>query len=278
MPKSGICKLTGTPGRFVRSHLIPAAFTKPEEPGAFLFQSGPGRRPVKRWSSWYDQQLVTEQGERILRDLDTWAIEELRRTKLVWSGWGPMMRLQTPDFRQIEGTPWGIRKLTVRDPAKLRLFFLSLLWRAAATEREEFSEVTLAREELIQLKEMVRTGNQEPLDFYPVQLTQLSTMGLSHNHTPIASQKNIPALGEAAAHTMPIFRFYFDGLIAHFHRSHAPPAPKPQQLGSLMVGFGSELALSTVTYEESFQRANLRELMDEVYATWGDILGSPPAI
>jgi hypothetical protein len=50
-------------------------------------QLGPNQRAKKRWSSWYDPELVTAVGEKYLTDLDTWAIKVLRKHKLVWSGW-----------------------------------------------------------------------------------------------------------------------------------------------------------------------------------------------
>jgi hypothetical protein len=62
----GICKLTGKSGKFVKSHLIPQAFTKPSVPGNFFITGGQGRRPKSNWSSWYDEQLVVQEGEDIL--------------------------------------------------------------------------------------------------------------------------------------------------------------------------------------------------------------------
>lgn len=66
---------------------------------------------------------------------------------------------------------------------------------------------------------MVRDGNPEPLEFYPVSLIQLSTLGVRHNHTPLAQSKPIPDLtGGQTTTKNPFFRFYFDGLIAHISR------------------------------------------------------------
>ena len=122
------CKLTRSEGKFVRAHVIPSALTPPEVKGAALHQSGLGRQAVKRWTSWYDPKLVTAEGEAALRDLDTWAIQELRGHKLTWSSWGDDAELSAPDHRPVlpdEG--WGLREITISDPDRLRLFFLSLL-------------------------------------------------------------------------------------------------------------------------------------------------------
>jgi hypothetical protein len=97
------------------------------------------------------------------------------------------------------------------------MFFLSLLWRAAATALREFREIKLDVDHLAKLREMLVTNNPEPLDFYPVELVQLSTIGMVHNLTPWASEKLIPAIPGRPSHSIPIFRFYFDGLVVHFH-------------------------------------------------------------
>ena len=259
------CKLTGAKGRFVKSHLIPKALTRPEAPGLPLIQRGSGRRQKIRWDSWYDSKLVTRQGEDILSDLDDWAIRYLRDQKLIWSGWGPMTVLgsyHTP----IPGTPWGLRKIKVDDPDRLRLFFLSLLWRAAASELPEFSEVVMPAVDLDQLRKMLVSQSLEPISFYPIVLTQLSTMGIIHNMTPLAQVKHIPELAgpqdEPTARDIPIFRFYFYGLVAHVHR-HAVDDGYSKKLGDFFVGAAGELTVTTVTYQHSFEHENLSYVMAE---------------
>jgi len=260
--QTGICKLTGTEGVFVDSHLIPKALTKPEQKGLPFIQYCSGAPPRKRWSSWYDPQLVTQAGEMILGAIDTWAVAELRKHKLVWSGWKDSRTLGSL-HHSITGTPWGIRKLEGINRARLRFFFLTLLWRAAATTLPEFSEVDLPREDLEQLRQMICLGNVEPISFYPAQLTQLSTKGVIHNHAPIAQIKKIPSLDSATPpRDMPIFRFYFDGLIAHIHR-HSSDDGYSADLGDLIVGAKETLVINTQTYEESTQQMNMELVISE---------------
>ncbi len=257
--KIGTCKLTLQKGKFVKAHIIPKAFTYSDEPGLPFTQGGSGRKPVRRWSSWYDPRLVTEEGERILRDLDTWAIQYLRSQRLVWSGWGAMLEVLV---HRIGFDGWGFRKVDVPDPKKLRLFFLSLLWRAAATEMFEFSEVTLPADHLERLRLVILGEAEEADSFYPATLTQLSTMGIIHNHAAIAQSKTIPVVGDEPSRVLPILRFYFDGLIVHFHRQ-AEDDGYTKELGSHVVGQENELVLSTVTFEQSFQFENLIRVMAE---------------
>ncbi len=134
----------------------------------------------------------------------------------MWSGWGPTKTL-TKDHTVLPETPYGVREIQGIDRKKLRLFFLSLLWRAAATGRNEFSDVVLSTDSLEKLRLMILHESVEPLSFYPAVLTQLSTFGVIHNHTPLAKTKVVPALAGEPERRIPIFRFYFDGLIAHVH-------------------------------------------------------------
>ena len=269
----GNCKLTGERGKFVKSHLIPKALTRPSEPGRPFVQYGRGSRPVKRWDSWYDKRLVTQAGEDILAKLDAWAIPKLRTNKLIWSGWGPMRVLPSNLHSKIPRTHWGFREVEDIDSHQLRLFFLSLLWRAAATDRSEFSEVALPHEDLEQLRTMILAGDPSPSSFYPISLTQLSTVGPEQNMVPIASTKQTPALGDVAERTIPIFRFYFEGLIAHFDRP-STDGSEVQVLEKIHLGAGASFIVSTVSYEASFQRKNLEQLQFEAESEWLHVLSN----
>lgn len=263
---NGMCKLTGDVGPFVKAHIFPKALTYPAEKGMPFVQSGQDSPPVKRWSSWYDPAIVTRAGEDILEEYDTSAIEELRRHKLVWSSWGTDKSLASEDFFPIPETDgWGVRAIKGLDGARLRLFFLSLLWRTAVSEMVEFKEVSLRASELRRLRRMLVERDPNPLDRFPITLTQLSTIGVIHNHAPL-SQRKPRDLSKPNGPTIPIFRFYFDGLIAHIHRESSPQ--EVEELGNMFLGVGEVTAVSTVTFEKSWQRDNLAELMAEAFTRW----------
>lgn len=67
-----------------------------------------------------------------------------------------------------------------------------------------------------------------------------------------------------------MIRFYFDGLIAHIHLDNDYES---QKLGPLVLGQEESIAIGTVTYEMSFQRTNLMNLMAEAYNKWSDLMG-----
>lgn len=254
LPRDGVCKLTGKSGTFVDSHLLPKALTKAEGLASGLSQIGYGRKE-RRSSSWYDQHLVVAEGERILAEYDDWAIRVLRKHELVWSGWGS--RISLTDHQPIKGTPWGVRSVSGGDWKKLRLFFLSLLWRAAATNLREFDEIKIPPDHLEQLRQMVLNREPKPVAFYAISLTQMSTLGIRHNQTPIAFTKTIPSLAEGQAPIEePTFRFYFDGLIVHFSRL-STEQNEARNLGPIVVGAEDTITLSTVAFDSSAQAENL---------------------
>ncbi len=267
----GVCKLTGTFGKFVDSHLIPKALTKPVRQGVPFIQSGNGTRPGRRWSSWYDDQLVTKKGENILSELDNWAISEMRKHHLVWSGWGPALELPS-QHEKIPGTSWGVRTVRGVDPDRFRLFLLSLLWRSAATSRKEFADIVLPESDVETLRDMLLRDDPKPISFYPSMVTQLSTIGEMHNLVPLARTKVVPAYEGAEERSIPTIRFYFDGLTICTHR-YAADDGYAEKMGSAIVGAEEDLTVSTVTFEESFERENMIRLMFEAHRDWPAVMG-----
>ena len=107
---------------------------------------------------------------------------------------------------------------------------------------------------------MLVSRTHEPLYFYPITLFQLSTRGLIHNQSPIRDVKIVPNLFGNKRKEIPIYRFYFDGLIAHIHIQNTDDGTI-SDLGSLIVGAKDELFLPMQAYEHSFQKQNLLALL-----------------
>ena len=125
------------------------------------------------------------------------------------------------------------------------------------------SEITLPPSDLEFLRALLVANDPGPLSFYPAHLSQLSTRGLTHNHTPIATIKTITSpILESTVLEIPIFRFYFDGLIIHFHR-HFSDDGYTASLGNLVVGSSTEIDVTVIPYEISFQAENLRRVVAE---------------
>jgi hypothetical protein len=215
--------------------------------------------------------LVTRSGEDILADLDDWAVTELRRLKLVWQAWGPMISLTTNDFSAIPETPWGLRRVAFSDAPRMRRFFLSLLWRAAETSLPEFEEVQLRASDLRRLRRAVR-GQVAPNEtLFPVTLVQLSSRGPNHNMAAIKQMKVVPSVMGSRATRRPIIRMFFDGLIVHFHTEVS--SNDMDGLYPMLVGGQEGTTITTVTSEASWQIKNLSATVtDTEYEFPGDRL------
>jgi hypothetical protein len=257
----GTCRLTLEQGKFAKAHIVPLALTRPPVRGAAMIQAGEGTQPVRRWTSWYDNGLVTAAGEQILAELDDWAIKELRQLRLVWSGWGPALSI-TGDHKPIDGTPWGIRRVTGGDWLRLRRFYLSILWRAAASAKAEFAPIAVCDSDLERLRKMILAKDAEPPGFYPIHLTQISTLGTSHNQAPIAEDRPVPYPGANEMVPEPSFRFYFDGLVAHIARRNLSPDVLEDRR-RFVLGASEDLLVPTVTWDASRQKEAVTTVMTE---------------
>lgn len=259
---SGICKLTGDEGRFVKAHIIPKALTKLSRTGEVYLQAGSGGLITRRRDSWYDTRILTQKGENVMTEYDTQGIEYLRKHSLVWSGWCESSELKVSGHTRIDDIH-GIREIADIDTQLLRLFLLSVLWRAASSEMYEFAEITLPKESLARLAAILLKTEPDDPTFLPIGLVQLSTKGPPHNHSPIASSLEMPSFEDQPQCTVDIFRFYFDGLIVHFHR----PSPRSNYsaMGPLALGMEQRAVLPTVTYEGSLQLKNMKLILEEAY-------------
>ena len=246
----GTCLLTGKNGTFVKSHLTPLALTAPEE-GIYFIQSGEETRPTRSHTSWYDKSIVTRKGEDILADIDGQAIAILRELRLVWSGWPDGEDfLSAPDFTAMDNS-YGARKIQHDGLGMLRIFFLSLLWRWGVSRTRPASEIIVPPHDMPKLRDLIlQRASGEP-SFYPISLTQLSSRGPRQNLCPLA--QNIGSW-EGEADGYPIFRFYFDGLIAHIHRSRGFAENAP----SLVMCATDALVVPTIAYGVSAQHLNLQ--------------------
>ena len=264
MPKPGslgVCKLTGEFGQFVDSHIIPLALTRLSRTGEKHVEVGIGFGVKMRANSWYDGGLVTRLGEDILASIDSKGIEELRRHRLVWSGWTLDDRLSSDDLTP-PGDHAGFRVVQIARPAVLQLFFLSLLWRAGASTRPEFKVVALDDDVLENIRQRVLSQDPGAFEDYQIQLFQLITRGVMHNRTPLLERKHTCNLDGSFGTEVSYVRFYFDGLVAHIHlgvgiQFTAEYLSTCMRLEEATTVFAHE-------FEDSRTAANIREMVEVV--------------
>lgn len=133
-----VCKLTGITGPGIKAHIIPRsfyAFSKTDHKPANLIKlAGENSRISKSPVGEFDSQIVTSEGEAYFSELDSYAHDCLVRrgqdAKIYHDGRRPVcVEIASFDYR------------------KLKLFFLSLLWRSGVTTRPLFRKVILGPHE-----------------------------------------------------------------------------------------------------------------------------------
>ncbi len=260
--KFGTCRLTNHNGQFVRCHLLPQALTRQKHSkGERFIEAGMGDRAIGcRWNSWYDDELVCAEGEACLEKYDDKGIKELRLKKLVWNGWGADEMHLNDKIKSSNSAHLGLRKIVDVNGEDLRWFFLSLLWRAAVTERTEFREISLPDEHVEELRQALISHEMPPQTFYPMTLLQYSTRGGHHNRSPIC-WRGLPPSKEVPY--VPQFKFYMDGLAVLIFSSlnELPPG-----LGDIIVGVESHLVVLTMNFEHSEQFENLLLAVRDAHA------------
>ncbi len=255
----GICKLTKKEGAFVKSHIIPQAFTQK------IVRNEPFHQPMengqykKYWTSWYDPKLVIREGEDILAELDSWAATTLRRNKLVW---GVLDNNKEDHLKKEDINIFhednGLRTITNIDTQKLRRFCLSLLWRSAATELPEFDSIQLPNDDLERLRRILISEEVDSTTFYPSIMMQFSTIdkGDTHITAPFKDTLTI-SLNNGKSRLLSFFRFYFNGLIIHIYASPT------DGFGKLNIGSDPDLYLLTKDYYSSREKTLSEQLLKD---------------
>jgi len=266
VPKAGTCALLGIEGAFAKAHLIPKALTSPSVPGERFIEAGRGNRPIRRFTSWYDHQLVTRDGEKILSEIDTAGIAELRKHKLVWSGWGNKNKLRTSDFAvdPDPGSGLGVRLIEGVDVGSIRLFFLSLLWRSLKTKIKEFSYLPNVAMDLDKIGEMLKNRDSGDPHFHPIALDQISTLGFAHNHSPTLQEIEFPF--DEGPMRIPFYRFYMQGLVAHVYPADSLEIFK--RMSAVFVGGHEKLWVYTRRFDSTRQFAEAKEAIQDTSRMW----------
>lgn len=258
--QEGVCKLTGKHGKFVASHILPRALTRLSHSGDKVREAALGVRPQWRPATWYDDRLVIREGEDILEEIDAPAIEVLRKHKLVWSSF----KCDAP-FSPEDLTPFGegvnLRELCLGSADELRMFFLSIVWRAAASSRSEFVDVQLAEEMLEDLRQRVLTRDPGSVWDYPIILDQLITRGATQNRTPIMEDSNLPVNGTKGLASVASIRIYLDGLVAKVML--AKGLDLDRTAGGIFIGTLDRSIILARPFEQSRTKENMIEVISD---------------
>ncbi|EPB6465623.1 hypothetical protein ACQUW4_000186 [Cronobacter dublinensis] len=257
----GVCKLTLMKGRFVDSHILPRALTSIGKKGERALQVQKDAPVLKRFQGWYDNMLCTSDGEEILSQIDNKAIKLLRKNYLVWSGWPTIADGIPCDPAQLRGEPGKTQVRTIErvNFLPLKVFFMSILWRAAASTREDMQEILLPDSLIEKLRLAVL--KQDPLTTvdFPVFIYQHNTRGHLHNLTPIMESMVFDFPPPYENREYQFCRIYMDGLIAYIALDADETLIK--NMGPLILGSQDTLLLIAIPFEESRSLSNLKAFL-----------------
>lgn len=157
------CKLTGIEGQAVKAHIIPESFyiNDPDQKGLNkIITNTEGQYPKRSPVGIYDTSIVTDEGERIFSPWDDYAADLLLGKK------DKFKKL----YNDSECVAFQIDNYNYE---KLKLFFLSVLWRASVSEHVFFGKVDLGPHEVVIRNALLRNDAGDS-DWYSVNLSTWS--------------------------------------------------------------------------------------------------------
>jgi hypothetical protein len=197
------CKLCGKDKKLVKAHIIPEALYKPlldRGRPLKILSNIPGVHPKKSHVGIYDMGILCRECETIFSPWDDYA-QKLLLAKPI-----------PENYRTQNGQKLAYEIAGV-DYAKLKLFFISVLWRASVSRQQFFSRVSVGTFEP-QLKQMILESNPGDADTFAVTLAQF-------DH-PLGTAMLDPHPDKHFG--ISYYRFYMAGYIAYI-KADARPAP-----------------------------------------------------
>lgn len=200
-----ICKFCGNDKPLIGAHIIPAGFFRRQRQSnkaLEIITNKAGEYTRKSWSGIYDQTIVCEKCEGTWGDWDNYA-QRLLADEPVGA------QAQYHDGKKIA---YVVRNF---DYKKLKLFFISMIWRAAVSTHDFFSKVSLGEFEDIAKQHI---ENSDPGDSQ-----NFSTVLAKLDH-PLAKPTLDPHEDNFSG--VHYYRFYLASYIAYIKVDHRP-APEP---------------------------------------------------
>lgn len=154
------CKLCDEDKKLVKAHIIPRSLYKPLLEGGqplSVLSTSPTSRPKKSRIGIYDNEIVCQDCEKIFSPWDDYAQKVL------------LAEPKEEDFLIDMGQKLAFKM--VADYVKLKLFFISLLWRASKSKVDFFKRINIRPSEE-QLKKMILLGNPGNFDNFAVILAK----------------------------------------------------------------------------------------------------------
>jgi hypothetical protein len=196
---SGTCRLVGTVGVFAKAHIIPDAFLQRATDAPFL-ECGVNSPPRKRFTGWYDQGILGLEGERLIADYDNEAAK-----CFIENGFTYRARRDPHDLNKLGANFVADQVYEIDDvnTTKLRLFGLSLLWRAAVTSIDAFELVKVSHSHLLDIRARLAARDPGPFTEYPIYFAVF------------CDAEELMKVAPYRPKNYPFYRFFLDGVVCY---------------------------------------------------------------
>jgi hypothetical protein len=233
---TGICKLTDKQCGFVKCHILPRSLThssnpkKSRLPEAQFIEIG-SSYPKLAHSSWYDCNIVGQEGEDILSKIDDAGFRVLHKHKLLGA--------TTAAAKDVTFT------FDDNEVLALRRLFLSILWRAAVSRMSAFEEVVIADDFVEVLRLYICDQSDVGKTDFPISFQRVFGPQNVFNISPICDDHVVTKNSTHEKLPIPRFSFYCDGLYV-FIGTGPDQSILYKTLGKRALGQGPELLVECV--------------------------------
>lgn len=189
----------GTEGAFAKSHIIPDAFMQRATDAPFL-ECDKESRPQKRFTGWYDRTILGFEGERLIAHYDDQAAKCFIGNGFTYRTRRDRQAINNLGKRFVADQVYEIKGV---DTANIRLFALSLLWRAAVTSLDAFRLVKVSPSHLADIRKRLVARDAGPFSEYPVYFGVFCDL------------EELTKIAPYRPRNHPFYRFFLDGVVCY---------------------------------------------------------------
>lgn len=197
-----LCRLCNQEKRLIKAHIIPAGFYRPLKAGNVipeLYSNVEGVFPQRSPVGIFDRNILCRECDALMGPWDQHAQEMLLKD----------IPEDTSIFYRQKRIAYEIPQF---DYKRLKLFFVSLLWRASISSHKFFERISLGQQENI-LRDMILSQSPGPPEQYGVTLARFEI--------PVANGMLDPH--PETFDGVDFCRFYLTGYVVYIHIDNKPP-------------------------------------------------------
>lgn len=240
--KKRLCRLCGQEKKLIKAHIIPEAFFRPLRDGnlaPMMHSNSPGNYPKRMPVGPYDPSILCGDCDHKMAPWDDYAQELLLH-----------------GFSGAEGVSLGQQKVAWKietfDYRKLKLFFLSLLWRASVSQQSWYKRISVGPFEG-RLRTMILDGDPGGSQDFAVLLARFGDSDVTVMLDPH------PEKFESVSFT----RFYLTGFLAYIK---VDQRPTPRVFSDYRVQESGPLIVLSRRLHNSSDGALMRKIAEDAVA------------